>query len=697
MRRSVRLVLAIALLAALFPAAPAVAGVGEGTAIISTNESWGCDQPSTDGSYATRIGRLPDWERIGGPRADLLGRTIGQVRDDLVWWPVPMSGGYQILMHERALPALDQVTANLAAEQAKGNYYAVRPSHTYGFAPRTIGGRYQISLHGHGVALDINSTTNPYRSDGVLISDMPGWFVAAWKNAGFCWGGDWKYAKDPMHFSWMGPAATPGYGDAPTAYPVSSAAAGYSDEVMNTTTEFGLPNPEYAYLLGDGDGDGVADVFQLVPKDNGTRLEYSQTDRKHDWCAIGRDHALNVDIGDRTPLLGDYSRVGRNDLILIDSSGQTLEIEVSLKPTGFEESITITTGIAASPADVYLLGDHNRDSYVDLYVIRRDVEFTTLEVYSGADDFATQLVNVDTPLGATTSSQFTIGDTDLDELPDLFVITPEGSSTRVQILANGYGAVASTYNLNTAGSIVDVLVNDFDGDGRGDLWFWDDAGRVRVWLGNTRLSGVPVDFWHNDPNWKCDPDAQPYEFNGTFRDDDDNIHEDTIEAIAAAGVTKGCNPPFNDDYCPDDDISRGAMAAFLVRTLGLSDDGGRDWFADDDDHVFESDINKLAAAGITKGCNPGEGNTKFCPEEKVTRQEMAAFLVRALGLVDGAGNDTFRDDDGSIFEADIDRLAAAGITKGCNPPANDEFCPSANVGRDEMASFIARTLPLIDG
>ena len=73
---------------------------------------------------------------------------------------------------------------------------------------------------------------------------------------------------------------------------------------------------------------------------------------------------------------------------------------------------------------------------------------------------------------------------------------------------------------------------------------------------------------------------------------------------------------------------------------------------------------------------------------------MAAFLVRALGLTAGSSTDMFADDDASIFEDHIDRLAAAGITRGCNPPANDRFCPYSNVDRDEMASFIARALLL---
>ncbi len=113
------------------------------------------------------------------------------------------------------------------------------------------------------------------------------------------------------------------------------------------------------------------------------------------------------------------------------------------------------------------------------------------------------------------------------------------------------------------------------------------------------------------------------------------------------------------------------MAAFLVRALGLTDNGGGNSFVDDDGSLFEGDIAKLAAAGITRGCNPPD-NTMFCPNNRVTREQMAAFLVRAYHLTDDGGGNTFTDDDNSVFEADIAKLAAAGITKGCNPPANTD-------------------------
>jgi hypothetical protein len=52
---------------------------------------------------------------------------------------------------------------------------------------------------------------------------------------------------------------------------------------------------------------------------------------------------------------------------------------------------------------------------------------------------------------------------------------------------------------------------------------------------------------------------------------DDNVFHEDISAIADAGVTVGCNPPDNDQYCPDDFVTRGQMAAFMNRLGALAD------------------------------------------------------------------------------------------------------------------------------
>jgi len=161
------------------------------------------------------------------------------------------------------------------------------------------------------------------------------------------------------------------------------------------------------------------------------------------------------------------------------------------------------------------------------------------------------------------------------------------------------------------------------------------------------------------------------------------------EWAADQRVTKGCNPPENTLFCPDESVTRGQMAAFLRRHLRLPA-ASRDHFRDDNGSTFENDINRLAEAGITKGCNP-PANDRFCPDDSVTRDQMAAFIVRALGLTD-EDHPGFDDvTPSNIFFRDIERLATADITRGCNPPDNNLYCPKASVTRGQMTAFLHRS------
>jgi hypothetical protein len=173
-----------------------------------------------------------------------------------------------------------------------------------------------------------------------------------------------------------------------------------------------------------------------------------------------------------------------------------------------------------------------------------------------------------------------------------------------------------------------------------------------------------------------------------FDDIADSVFLDNILWLAESGITKGCG---DTSFCPTDYVTRGQMAAFLVRALGYTDDGDGNLFTDDDGSVFEDSIDRLATAGVTKGCNPPV-NDEFCPNDYVTREQMAAFLVRALALSEQDAGVQFKDVAGSVFVDSINKLATAGITKGCNPPANDLFCPRDRVTREQMAAFLERAL-----
>ena len=171
----------------------------------------------------------------------------------------------------------------------------------------------------------------------------------------------------------------------------------------------------------------------------------------------------------------------------------------------------------------------------------------------------------------------------------------------------------------------------------------------------------------------------------------DHTFHDEIAWLAQQGITEGCDAA-GTMFCPGLAVTRGQMAAFLARGLQL-DETPTTQFADvPSGHTFWSEIGQLASSGITQGCDAA--GTLFCPDDVVTRQQMAAFLSRALFLRDDGGGNTFIDDDGSTFEEEIAMLAHAGVTQGCDA-SGTRFCPLDTVTRGQMAAFLGRGIPLI--
>lgn len=240
------------------------------------------------------------------------------------------------------------------------------------------------------------------------------------------------------------------------------------------------------------------------------------------------------------------------------------------------------------------------------------------------------------------------------------------------LIGNGSGIT------NTTGSAVTFENN----------WWGVSSGPSGQGPGSGDTVGVDIDYtpWLNIAPTGCEagPTFDDVPATDTFFDE--------IEWLAAQGITRGCNPPDNSLFCPNDSVTRGQMAALLRRALeGTLTIGETLTFVDIGGSVFASDIAWLGSVGVTRGCNPPD-NDRFCPDDVVTRGQMATFLVRAFGYTAGAGSDRFADDDGLVFEADIERLAEAGVTLGCNPPINDSFCPDDGVTRAQMAAFLSRAI-----
>ncbi len=254
---------------------------------------------------------------------------------------------------------------------------------------------------------------------------------------------------------------------------------------------------------------------------------------------------------------------------------------------------------------------------------------------------------------------------------------------------NGAGAVVT-------GNVVSAQPGWFVAAGAGDLHLTAGATGAIDAAPGTALVGDDFDGHYRPIGSAADVGADEFGSSSPippsgFRDvPPGHLFEANITWLGSEGVTKGCNPPTNDLYCPDAVVTREQMATFLVRALDLPA-APSDPFVDTATSVHAADIASLAAAGITLGCNPPDNN-RFCPGDAVTRGQMAAFLARALGLTGDMGGARFVDDDDSVFEINIERLAGAGITRGCNPPDNNRFCPNDPVRRGEMAAFLNRAL-----
>jgi len=169
-----------------------------------------------------------------------------------------------------------------------------------------------------------------------------------------------------------------------------------------------------------------------------------------------------------------------------------------------------------------------------------------------------------------------------------------------------------------------------------------------------------------------------------------------IERLYNAGITGGCSTsPLN--YCPENQVTRAQMAVFLEKGLhypaSFTAPNVAPTFNDTIGHWAEDWIEALKSDGVTAGCATG----LYCPENPVTRGQMAVFLLKskygAGYLPPAVGASTgFGDVPTSHWAAAwIKQLAAEGITGGCG---GGNYCPENPVTRAQMAVFLVKTFNL---
>ena len=225
---------------------------------------------------------------------------------------------------------------------------------------------------------------------------------------------------------------------------------------------------------------------------------------------------------------------------------------------------------------------------------------------------------------------------------------------------------------------LDLVVRQPNGSTTGSFSFDNSYESVDVVASGTGTMRIEVR--HDRFDASSEPYGLAWAVGSPFTDVGASTFYDDILFIAGEGITTGCAPKL---FCPKASVTRGEMAAFLDRALDLPS-AEEDHFTDDDSSTFEHSINAVADAGIASGCD----DDRFCPNRVVTRGEMAAFLAAAFD-VPPSSVDHFSDDDSSIHEDDINAIASAGLASGCT---SSRYCPTSSVSREQMAAFLNRAL-----
>ena len=174
--------------------------------------------------------------------------------------------------------------------------------------------------------------------------------------------------------------------------------------------------------------------------------------------------------------------------------------------------------------------------------------------------------------------------------------------------------------------------------------------------------------------------------------DADTDHQADINELHGLGVFVGTLCEAN-SLCPNDPMARWIAAVWLVRLIDGDDPEPitESRFADvnaatmwEESMWFAPHVERLAELEITVGCS--EDPLNFCPDVMLRKAQVASWLARAFDL-ESDESQGFVDAVGSVYEANINAVVAAGVMEGCSTDPKN-FCLVDGVTKGEMASYV---------
>ena len=158
-----------------------------------------------------------------------------------------------------------------------------------------------------------------------------------------------------------------------------------------------------------------------------------------------------------------------------------------------------------------------------------------------------------------------------------------------------------------------------------------------------------------------------------------SVHASSIEQVARVGIADACG---TSRFCPWTPVTRAEFSSMLVRALDLDRPSSTTSRFQDVSGDAARDAEALAAAGLTNGC----AADRFCPNQRLSREQLATFFARALELAPARSPFS---DVGTTHGGSVGALYDRGIVNGCT---TSRFCPADDVQRAQTASMLARNL-----
>jgi FG-GAP-like repeat/S-layer homology domain len=513
---------------------------------------------------------------------------------------------------------------------------------------------------------------------------------------------------------------------------------GNGDGTLQAPVNYFAGPQAFQIAVADFNGDGTADLAVGIYGSDTVSLLLGNGDGTF-------QPAANFAVG-LFPLAlaaGDFNGDGKADLA-VATANIGLGVFLGNGDGTFQTGMSYVAGRLTSLVAV----DLNGDGKVDLAAPDYYNNYTSVFLGNGDGTFRAAL---NYPVGSHPSS-VAVGDFNGDGKLDL-VTSNYGTWDVSILLGNGNGTFQPPANYNTGPNPESVAVGDFNGDGRTDLAVADLSfdgstsillgvlgttaqtitfgplgnvapGAAPITISAMASSGLTVIFASNtlsvctvsgtlvtilasggrsitasQPGSATYAPATPITqtFTVYFNDvqplsvDPSDFYYNAINLFAQYGITAGCG---NNNFCPGQNVTRAQMAIFIIRAIFGNANfpySTTPHFAD----VGPSDfgfkwIQAMYELGISAGC----GNGNYCPNDSITRAQMAVFITAARfegTTFDYPSTPYFTDvlppseDPSDVFFKFVQRMKTEGITSGCTATT---FCPASPVTRGQMAVFI---------